>query len=208
MYLFSRRTRLASPDGLEWAAEIAGKSSEVAGIEVNLWGTVYSAGFGTVSWTAWFENLAALEAAGDALNGNEDYQKLTAIGRDHTDGTMDDALNQLLAGTPNPDRDVQYVGSVTAVIAGGGFERGMTTGVGIAELASKITGLDTLFARGMTGPYGGIGWLTGYESITEFEAAQNALAADESWMKYLDGTEGVFAEEPALTVATMYRKLA
>ena len=30
--------------------------------------SVYSPGFGTISWTAWFEDLASLEAVGDKLD--------------------------------------------------------------------------------------------------------------------------------------------
>ncbi|MGI9577138.1 MAG: hypothetical protein ACR2OH_02955 [Microthrixaceae bacterium] len=207
MYMFNRRVRLASADGLEWASRIAQRASEISGHQIDLWGTVYSEAFGTVSWTSWFENLEALQGFGDKLEASEEYQKLTAEGRELIDGGADDGLLQLIHGAPDPDADPQYVSGVTAVGASGNLERSMACGVDIAETATSITGLNTLFARSMTGPYGGIGWLTGYASLAEFEKAQDALAAEPSWIKLLDTTEGAFVEDPALTQSTIYRKL-
>ena len=208
MYLFSRQTRIAGPDGLEWAVNIGQRAADISSHPIDLWGTVYSAGFGSVSWTAWFEDMASLESFGDTLNGNEEYQGLAAQGRELTEGGLDDQLMQLLAGEVDPERDPQYVNGVTAVPAGGNIERAMTAGVEIAERASKITGQNTLLLRGMTGPYGGIGWLTGYETIADLQAAQDALAGDASWVKYLDTTGGAFVEDAAMTQSTIYRKLS
>jgi hypothetical protein len=84
----------------------------------------------------------------------------------------------------------------------------MELGVAIADRASQVTGLPTLFARGLTGPYGSVGWMTGYESIDQYATAQDALAGDEGWMKVVDSTAGAFVEDAAVTQATMMRKLA
>jgi hypothetical protein len=46
---------------------ITEKVKQVTGHDVQLWSTVYSAGFGTITWTAWFEDLAALEVIGVKL---------------------------------------------------------------------------------------------------------------------------------------------
>ncbi len=211
MYLFTRRTRLTGGDGaagVTWAASIASKVKEVTGHEIELWGTVYSPGFGTISWTGWFEDLAALETVGDKLQGDSGMEKLANAGTKHTDGLLDDGLLQPIYGVPDTSVPTQYVGGAVAVAAGGNIERAMSAGVEIAQKSEKLTGLPTMFVRSMTGPYGGVGWLTGYENITAMEKAEDALAADASWLKLLDSTQGCFVEDPALTQATIYRRLA
>jgi hypothetical protein len=211
MYLFSRRARLVGGDGMagiEWAAEICGKVKEVTGQEVQLWATVYSPGFGTVSWTAWFEDLAHLETVRDKLQADAAYLDLATKGAGLTEGGLDDGLVKVLHGTPDPACAIQYVGGVQAVVAGGSIVRAMTAGVEIAQRAEAITGLPTLFVQAMTGPYGSVGWLTGYDDIATVQAAGDKLAADPGWTSLIDSTEGCFAEDAAVTQQTLYRRLA
>src|SRR5690348_13402128 len=97
MYLFSRRTRLAGGNGtagLEWAASIIPKIKEISGHEVQLWGTVYSPHFGSIAWTAWVEDLSALEALGDKLQADAGYLELTNKGAQFTEGGLDDEIFQ------------------------------------------------------------------------------------------------------------------
>lgn len=211
MYLFTRRTRLGGGvgmAGIEWATTIGAKVTELTGNEVELWTNAYSPGFGTITWTAWFENLAALEAMGDQLSVEPSFSKLADEGAAFTEGGMDDAVLQPIYGAPSPERSIQYVSGTESMVAGGHFRRAMGVGVEIVEHAEKITNIPTMFVRSLTGPYGAVGWLTGYESITEMEEALAAEAADPSWLKLIDSTEGCFLEAPGATQTTIYRKLA
>ncbi len=83
----------------------------------------------------------------------------------------------------------------------------MAAGVEIAQKSEAVTGLPTIFGRSLTGPYGGVGWLTGYESATAMEKAETALASDPSWLKLLDSTKGCWAEDTNVTQSTIYRRL-
>ena len=208
MYLFTRRTRITSADALEWATEIAGAASKVSGHDIDLWGTVYSAAYGTISWTAWFEDLPSLEAFGDKIAADPGYQSLAQQGTALTNGMLDDGLLQLVAGEPQLDLDLQYVTGVAAVCAGGHAEQAMTAGVQIAEKATALTGSSTLFMRGVTGPYGSVGWITGHADIASIERAESAMAADPTWLSLVDSTGDMFVEDPLITQSTMYRKLA
>ena len=211
MYLFSRRTRLAAGNGMagiEWASSVLPKVKEIAGQEIQLWSTVYSPGFGTLSWTAWIEDLAALEALGDKLQTDAGYLELTDKGAQFTEGGLDDGLFQPVYGEVDPARDIRYVNAVVGVVATGNAARAMAAGVEIAQKAEKVTGLPTLFGSSPTGPYGSVGFLTGYENITQLEAAQNKLAGDASWIKLIDSTKGCFVEDPMITQSTIYRRLA
>ena len=209
MYLFTRRTRLSEGNGtagVEWAGQIAAKVKELTGQEIQLWSTVYSPGFGTISWTGWFDDLEALERVGDALQADPSMEKLANAGTKYTEGGLDDGLVQPIYGTPS-DAPIQYVGGAVAVAAAGNIERAMAAGVEIAQKSEAITGLPTLFGRSVTGPYGGVGWLTGYESAAAMEKADNALSGDPSWLKLLDSTEGCFAADSSATHSTIYRRL-
>ncbi len=211
MYLFSRRTRLVGGNGmagLEWATSICAKVQQITGQEIQLWGTVYSPGFGTVSWTGWFADLASLESVGDKLQADPGYLDLTDAGAKFTEGGLDDSIIQPIYGEPDPTQDIQYVGGVVGVIASGNFARAMAAGVEIAQKSEKITGLSTMFGSSLTGPYGSVGFLTGYENIAALETAQNKLAADASWVKLIDSTKGCFVEDATITQSTLYRRLA
>lgn len=208
MYLFTRRTRLSTADGLAWAASICPKVAEVTGTEVQLWGSMFGPAYGTVSWTAWVPDLTTLEGIGDKLQADPGYNELVAQGAGHTDGSMDDALMQPLYGAPDPAVATTYVVGVQAVVAGGQSVRAMTAGVELAQAVESITGRSTIFARGITGPYGGVGWLTGFENAGQIDAFNEALAADPSWAAKVDSTDGAYVEDASITTSLIWRRLA
>jgi hypothetical protein len=209
MYLFTRRTRLSVGNGtagVEWAGHIAAKVKELTGTELQLWSTVYSPGFGTISWTGWFEDLEALEQVGDKLQADPSMEKLSNAGAKYTEGGLDDGLIQPIYGTPS-GAPIQYVGGAVAVAAAGHIERAMSAGVEIAQKSEAITGLPTLFGRSVTGPFGEVGWLTGYESAAAMERADRTRSGDPSWLKLLDSTQGCFAADTNVTKTTIFRRV-
>ena len=194
--------------GLEWATAITEKVATLTGQEVQVWATVYSPGYGTISWTSWFADLATLEKVGDTLTADAGYMKLADQGAKFTDGGLDDAIFQPIYGSPDPTRDIQYVGGVTAVAAPGNIERAIGVGIEIAQKVEAVTGMSCMFARAMSGPYGSIGWLTAYDNIGAIEAAATAIAADPSLVKLIDSSKGCFVEDSSITQQTFYRRLA
>lgn len=211
MFLFTRRSRLAGGNGMagiEWATGVCAKVKEITGQEVQLWANVYSPGFGTISWTSWFADLASLESVADALSADASYQALANSAPSFTEGGFDDGLLQPIHGAPDPERPIQYVIGVQAVAAAGNAERAIAAGVDIAQHSESTTGVPTMFLRSLSGPYGAVGWLTGYESIAAVQAASEALEADPAWLKLIDSTEGCFVADAAITQQTLYRKLA
>jgi len=210
MYLFSRQAHLVGGNGMagvEWATEIAKKCESITGREVQLWASVYSPLYGTIGWTAWFEDLAALESFGDKLLADPSYNELAMAGADFVDDLIDDNVASVVHGEVDAARTVEYVGSVRAVIAAGSYARALGAGVEIAEKFQAVTGIPGLFLTDMTGPYGSVGWLTGYTSIAELQASNDALAADLSWIGVVDSTKGCFAEDTAVTQSVIWRRL-
>jgi len=87
---------------------------------------------------------------------------------------------------------------------------GVTPGplFGRLQHGETITGIPSMFGRALTGPYGSVGWLTGYESLAQMEKANDAQAADPTMLKLIDSTQGCFVEDVGATQTTLYRKLA
>jgi hypothetical protein len=212
MYLFSRQVRLGGGQtrkAMEWALAQTEKVKQITGLDVGLFTQVFSPEVGVIGWSTFVPDLATLETAGDKLNVDEAMVAATDSGASFVDGGASDRLLQVVHGAPDPNRQVEYVTSVTAMCAAGHMSRAMELGVEIAVRAEKITGTPTMFVRDVTGNYAGVGWLTGHENVQAMEAAEQALAADTSWPKFIDKeTAGVFAENTSPTTSTIYRRLA
>ena len=211
MYLLVRQANLrGGMDAQQWAIDIGAAAASGLGNEVGVWSTVLSPGVGTISWTTRWENLSALEKGFAELFGNAKYLELAGEGTQYVNGPIDDTLYESVyegvddGVAPN---DVRYVGTVTAVIAPGNFARGMMGGVEIAQRVEKATGVSTGFMAGQTGSYGRVLWLGGYESMAEFEKAQHDLAADTSFVEFIDATTGAYQPDPVITQSTVYMRL-
>jgi len=210
MYLYSRRARINSFDGVAWATETAAAGQSASGVETQVWGAVYSAGFGTIAWTSWHEDLVALEASSNALMGDEAYMAKSAEGRDWIvpGSAVDDELLELVAGAPDPEANPLYVSSVRAACAGGQMVKGIGLGAEIAARADAATGASTLFMRNVTGAYSGVAWFTGSADAAAMQAQQAALAADAGFAQFVDSTAGVFIDEVDPAQSVLWRRLS
>jgi hypothetical protein len=207
MYLFTRRTRLApghGTAGVDWARSVAGKALELTGQELQVWGSVYSPGVGTISWTGWFPSFEALEKVGDVLQADASMEKLTNAGTRYTEGGFDDGLLQPVSGSAGGA--FEYVCGTGAVAAAGGYARAVAAGIEIAQRSEAITGCPTTFCRSVSGRAGAVKWLNPYESAAQMEAAQRELTDDRSWIELLDSTRGCFAADRGITTG-IYRRL-
>jgi hypothetical protein len=212
MYLFSRRVRLAPGNtraAMTWVADITEKANQITGLNVSAFTSIFSPEVGTIVWSAFAPDLGALEAANDKLLADDGYVVLVDEGARLVQNNADDALLQIVHGEMDPNRRVEYGSSVNAVCASGNLARGMELGVEIAQRAERATGVQTIFATSMTGPYGSISWFTGFIDIHDMEHAQSALAADSSFVQFLDeNTRGVYVEDFSLTSQLTYRRVA
>jgi hypothetical protein len=212
MYLFSRRVRIAGGNtraAMEWALAQTEKVNRITGLQVSLYTQVYSPEVGAIGWSTFVPDLATLEAAGDKLNVDDDFVAATDKGAALLVGGADDTLSQVIYGTPDPARSIEYVTAVHSVCANGKLARGMELGAEIAQRAEKVSGTPSLFLADATGVYGGVGWVSGHENAQAMEAAQQKLASDESFTKYIDKeVVGVYADDPSATTQLIFRRLA
>jgi hypothetical protein len=211
MYLFSRQARLAPGqmrDGIGWAVGQCERAARISGLPVSLFSQVFSPRLGSLSWTAFVPDLASLETADEKLMLDAEYLSAIDEGTEFLQGGVDDLLFTVVHGEPDPERDVRYVSTVQAVCSSGNLGRGMEVGVQIAQRAEEISGMPTMFVANATGPYGGVAWLTGFESVQALEAGEGALLADPTWVELIDrDAAGVYVEEPTVTVQTIYRRV-
>jgi hypothetical protein len=211
MYLFTRSGRLSNGSAAEayaWAVGITERVNQIVEFPVGLYESVFSPGVGTLGWSTFAPDLTALEASFAKLAVDDGYLAEADRGLQFITGGLDDALAQVVYGAPDPDRDVQYVGVVSTVIAPGNFARGMELGVEIATRSSAVTGIDGLFVALSSGSFGAVAWIDGYSSIGELEAASAAMASDPDWVKFLDSeVTGVYTSAPGATTQMLYRRL-
>ena len=210
MYMFARAARLGPGSAHEeqaWAIAMTEKVNQISETKVSLWTVFASPGVNTLYWTTFVEDLATLEATGDKLLADSGYHMLLEQGaRYSSNEAINDVLMQVvLAEGIDPAREPAYVAEVSAVIAPGAGAKGLEIGMEIAQRASKVTGTPTSFSVGATGAYGQVAWHTGFDSITELQRAQTAIAMDSKFMDYLDSNiKGVY--QPGGT-QSIYRRL-
>jgi hypothetical protein len=212
MYLFSRQIRFgpgSTREQMEWALAQTEKVNQITGLQVNLFMQVYSPEVGRVGWSTFVPDLATLEAAGDKLQADDSFVAATDKGAAMTVGGADDTLAQVLYGEPDPNRQIEYATVVRTVCATGSVGRGMEAGVELAQRAERVMSIPVIFVADVTGNYGGVGWVSGYENVQTLEAAQQALAGDQDWANFVDkSTKGVYTDEPSLTTQLIYRRIA
>ncbi|MFI5034906.1 MAG: hypothetical protein ACHQFZ_01720 [Acidimicrobiales bacterium] len=190
----SRGAQLSGAKGFEWARSMRDRVTDTLGHEVQLWARALSPGFGTVSWTSWWEDLTSMENAFAKLAVDAKYAEAAAAGREHITGSVDDTLTQSITGVPPASGTARYVGSIQAVVAQGNGVRAFGAGVEIAEKAAAISGAPTMFVQRLTGPYGAVGWFSAFENLGHFESASAKLAADPGFATFLDSLKGCFVE--------------
>jgi hypothetical protein len=207
MYLFVRRAVIRGLDAQKWAIDIGAAASEGLDARVDVWSSVLSPDVGNTTWTTMWPDLSSLENSLASLLSNPKYLALVAEGPQFIGGAIDDVLFQIVYPGAGPTVDARYAGSVTAVCAPGNFSRGMLGGLEIAQRVEQTTGVSTGFLVRQTGPYGGVTWLAGYESIEAYETAQQKLAADTGFPEFIDQRTTAYVADPSTTQATLYMKI-
>jgi hypothetical protein len=210
-YLFTRRASIAPGklvDAMAWAVKMTEHVNAATDLDLSLWTTAFSPKLGEVSWTTVVPDLVRLEAAEAKLTTDGAYLSLVGEAAAFSNGEpADDGLVSLVLA--DPDRatsDRQYASVVSAVLASGSAVRGVELGVEIAQRAKRITGCSTSFGTARTGVYGGVGWITVYDSVDELQRAGEAIAADAAFAALLD-KEASKAYRAGASSEMVYRRI-
>lgn len=205
MYIFGRRRRINPAKGrAAMAATIEAKerASAILGFPVFAWTSVLGPDMGTVMWSTRFDHLDDAIAADDALWGNDEFASWAEQNDGLYVGPSEDAMSQVLTAAPTgaPGAFVQLT---QAVCANGYLAEAMGLGMEVAETATRIGGHQTMFAAAVTGPYGGVGWLTSFPDLAAMEAGNAAVSASDEWLKLVDRAGHAF--QPGVTSVLLRR---
>jgi hypothetical protein len=210
MYLFSRSARLApgrTRDAMAWAVGITEKVNQIGELSFSLWTPVLSPGIGMLSWSAFVEELDELEATEAKLLVDDGYVAELDRGAAFSDGQgANDSLLQLIHGEVDPERRFDYVSVTASQLAPGHFAKGVEVGIEICQRVEQITSTPTAFCMASTGPYGGVAWIAGQESLKALQDGEQAINADPGFLELVDGTASQ-AFQVAATTATIYRRI-
>lgn len=177
------------------------------GVDVSVWETIFSPEVGTVVWTSWWEDLVTLEAKTQKLAKDAKYGELVLEGHSFIQGPVNDGLSKSLRDAV-VDVAANVVSVVSGVVGGANIGRSFAAGAEVAERADAITGGATTFLSEWTGSFGGVSWITGYESIEAFERGESSFGADPTWVGFLDSIHGCFLEDPSASQVRLFRRLA
>ena len=209
MYLFTRAGRFgpgSNREAVAFVGEVTEKVRQETGLDVRAWAATMSPDLGSVVWATFAEDLEHLEQANDKLLASDAFSALVEGGAGFFVGPLTDGLAQVVSGEIDPDTPTPaYVTVADAVAANGHLRGALDGGVEIAETATRITGVPTMFLVGSTGPFGGCMWTSGYADIGAVERAESALMADGDWLDLIDRVGPNYQEGAAQSI---YRLMA
>jgi hypothetical protein len=208
MYLFTRAGRFAPGsirDAVNFVTEVTSTVRQETGLDVHTWASTMSPDVGTTVWATFVEHLTQLEQANDKLAASESYIELVEGGSRYFAGPFSDGLAQVVSGEPDPSAPLpNYITSARATAANGQLSTAMANGVEIAETATQVTGVPTMFLADVTGPYGGCRWTTGFADVNALERAEVALMADDRWLSLLDRVGSSYSQDAR---QALYRRM-
>ena len=202
MYLYSRRRQVNLAKGraaLGVAVEGAHRATEITGLDVRAWTAVFSPEFGTVMWSARIDDLEQLETASDKLNASTEFGDFIEQNDSCFSGPLQDSLSQVISGQPGAQVP-EYITVVQARPSSGSLATAIPLAIEIAEAASRITGLPTMLASTVTGPYGGLAWITGSQDLKTSGEGEAKLMADPAWMPLLERASSAYLPDASTTI--------
>ena len=194
MYIVGRSRAINQAKGRAAAAaavEAGSRATEIIGMPVFVWSSVFSSSGPTVSWSTRVEHLSDAVALDDKLFADEGFAQWVEDNDGLFAGPTSDVISQVVHGAPTGPPKT-YVQVTRATCANGSLSEAMGIGVELAETAARTTGMPVMFLTSVVGDYGGVGWMVTADDLGEVETANAALAADEDWLKLVDRAGHVF----------------
>lgn len=196
MYIFAR-SRSLNPGtfraGLAAAVEGGSKASALIGQPVFVWASVLSPTVGTVVWSMRVDDLDALIGLGDTIAADDGFDEWARSSDELFSGPFTDGVSEVVSGAPTGPPEA-YLSVVTGTCANGSIAEGMAIGVEIAEMATRISGHETMFAAAMAGAYGSVTWVTGVPDLNTLANSNQKLSSDPEWLKLVDRAGHAYAQ--------------
>jgi hypothetical protein len=180
VYLTVDQTQLRDSDGLKELLRV-GETAAATGTHLEIWEAAHSLRTGWVSLTAWWENLAALEAASQTLRDAK-------LGRNRSQGDGTEPLSEpivqrlltVVNGPTEFDPTHKYL-RILEISCQKDMQAAIDDGLELAEKVSSISGISLTLLRNVTGFSRDMMFLSTYESLTQYEDAGHHLQATSYW---------------------------
>lgn len=197
MYLFTRDVLVTGDPRkvMPIAVAITEVVSKKAGVPVSLWAGVLGAPMGTLSYSTFIQSMAELDAIESTLMADEEYLDRVNEAMQYVVGSPQDRLLEILhtAGGEYRRAEVGAVVQVTtAQCANARFGAALGWSIEAADLVAEITGLPTMFGRGVADQFGAVAWIGAAPNMAGIDAANEALAKDARYLTKLDSMGDVF----------------
>ena len=197
MQLFTRQVQLSGPfaDTMAYATDMTAHVSGLTGREIALWSTVFGAPLGTLTYTVRVDGVADLQTISAQVLADAEYHAKLAKGAEYAVGNAEDRLLQPLnaeLGDPPPVGSMAVV--TTALMANGAYEKAIAWSLDMAQHATSVTGIPTLFVAEQYGPFGSVGWIGVAADGAAVDAANAALNGDADYLKKLGAAGELFVE--------------
>ncbi|MGH9020256.1 MAG: hypothetical protein ACRDV0_04480 [Acidimicrobiales bacterium] len=206
MYRFARTGRLTGPESLAWARKIGARAAKVTGRENVLWASTFSPGLGNVAWVSFWDDFETMGAAFSELGRDAKFAALSAEGVEHV-RSIDDRLSNVLYDSSADAGSPRYLWETTGVLRAGAIARGVLVGIEIAMKYHDVTGRPSVFARDLSGDFGGVRWFLSYDSLADVDTAEGRTGADLSWVELLDSSEGCYVDGAGTATSTIYQRV-
>lgn len=199
MLIFQRMVTLQGPpeEAGAWATEMTALVNDRTELEVSLWQGLFGVPLGSFAWTTRLPSLTALEASSATLMGDRDYLAKVAEARDMVTTPGEDALVRVahIAGGDYVRPEVgTYAETTVANPQIGKLAAATAWGVEITDMVSNATHASAMFGSNSFGEFGQLVWFGLFESAAAFDAAEEILAKDESYLQSIDGAGDLFQQ--------------
>lgn len=211
MLLFSREVRLNGSrlrEAMAVATQIAEHVSQTTGLAVELWAQVYSPQPNTLAYTAFVDDMTALEAAMDKLMVDDGYHDLTERATQYgVPGSVRDSLGTVIhpaepaAGTER----MTYARVVRSTALISRLGDAIELGVRVAARCQETTGAPSLFLVEETGSFVGVTWIYGHADAADAERFNVRLSEDGGLRELTDRTGDLFVA--GKSTRTLYRRV-
>lgn len=195
MYLFSRALTLGgSPrQTLPWVVEITEYVNANSPLDFTAWVADFGHPVGTVAWNTLAESQSLLAEGAMALAGQDGYLDLVEAAANMATAPGEDALRELVHGSPSEPPAIGSVAQVTtATMVVDKVADAMAWSVDMAEQVEKATGNPTSVWSSAYGQMGEVSWIGVVDGPAAADAARTALNGDAGYMERLKATGELF----------------
>jgi hypothetical protein len=192
MFIFVRR-RTINPSkrnqALDFAVESAAHLSKVIGKPITVARLAFGQPAGVVQFSYTVDEMSDLDESLERVADDAGAAEFAGRAHELFEGAPEDNINRIVASTFSDPKAVMSV--VSAVAVPGKFADVMGFGLEIQQLMAS-SGHPAAFATSVSGPFGGVRFARGADSMADLQGANEKLQADAAFLKLMEKSGTLF----------------